>query len=153
MVNSVAKDEQDGDVDMKVRIFPNAKKKKVTVPYPLSDVKNWNSKSGKTFGHTFLTHGQKERKNLEGRLETGNGEQGCWLDNDAVAAYLETLKTTIDSMGIGEAQTFPLPSGLGIVIYKDTSTNEIIEYPAVEMKLIRGSSKARAFIKTAFPIK
>lgn len=88
--------------------------------------------------------------NLVGRIEK-KGPQGHWLDDEKAAKYLESLKEEIAALKPDEAKDFDLPEGLGQVISKGEN-GEIITTQAVKMRVVRGSKKAQAFIKSAFPI-
>lgn len=51
-----------------------------------------------------------------------------------------------------QAKDFDLPAGLGEVLSR-SSTGEIIRENVTRVRIVRGSQKQRAFIKTAFPVK
>ena len=117
--------------------------------FGLDKVKNWASKTGTTFGHSFTRHGKKAYQSLIGRLETGK-PQGYWLNDAAGSQHLESLKEAIAGLKPGEAKTFDLPAGVGEVLTKN-STGEIIRTEATKVTVVRGSEKSNSFIKTAFP--
>jgi RHS repeat-associated protein len=77
---------------------------------------NWDSKSVKTWGHSFKTHGAgvKNTRSLTDRARSTGNEQGQWLDNDAAADFLREVHTP----GAGPFSV-RLPEGLGQVIKPD----------------------------------
>jgi RHS repeat-associated protein len=79
---------------------------------------NWASKSVKTWGHTFKTHGAGAKKTqaLTDRARSTGNEQGQWLDDDAAAEFLKGLHVE----GAGP-RSVRIPDGLGQVIMPDGS--------------------------------
>ena len=66
------------------------------------------------------------------------------------ANFLENLQSKIDAIPWGEYKVFDLEPGLGLVLMKDES-GKVVKKRASKVKIVKGSSKARAFIKTAYP--
>ncbi|WP_328606858.1 polymorphic toxin-type HINT domain-containing protein [Amycolatopsis sp. NBC_00345] len=105
-----------------------------------TDCVNWSPKSIKTFGHTFNTHGAgaKNTRSLIDRARSTGNQQGQWLDNDAVAEFLQGVH--VEGAGPRSVQ---IPEGLGQVIMPDGSI-----VPARAATLVPSPG---GLYKTAFP--
>ncbi|RFM28379.1 hypothetical protein DXN04_34310 [Chitinophaga silvisoli] len=85
---------------------------------------NWSSKSSKTFGHTFIEHGQK--RSVESMADRSRSRQdkmpiGRWLNDEKAAAFIKRIFNTLKP---GE-NIVNIPDGLGEVIYQD-KTREVV---------------------------
>ncbi len=121
------------------------------VCFPLDKVVSWAWKSGKTFGHTFKMHGKNQYKKLIGRLSSGASKQGHFLDNEKAAKFLESIQAEISIMKPGTSRVFHgLPTGVGEVLTKN-ATGKVVNIATTSVRVVRGSSKSRSFIKTAYP--
>ncbi|MFF3389895.1 hypothetical protein ACFYW1_02905 [Streptomyces sp. NPDC002669] len=105
------------------------------------DCVNWSSRSVKTFGHTFKTHGAgaKNTKALTDRARSTGNQQGQWLDNEAAAQFLRSVHVP----GSGP-RTVRIPDGLGQVIMPDGTIS-----PARAATLVPGPG---GFYRTAYPV-
>lgn len=99
---------------------------------------NW--KSVKAFQHAFGKHGQgaKVTRSLMDTARSTGKAQGQWLDNQAAADLLQSLRGGIDG-----PTSVPIPTGLGQVVKADGA---IVE--ATHATLVPGPN---GFI-TAYPI-
>ncbi|MFF9570471.1 hypothetical protein [Streptomyces sp. NPDC014685] len=102
---------------------------------------NWSSRSVKTFGHTFKTHGAgaKNTKALTDRARSTGNQQGQWLDNEAAAQFLRSVHVP----GSGP-RTVRIPEGLGQVIMPDGTIS-----PARAATLVPSPG---GFYRTAYPV-
>jgi RHS repeat-associated protein len=105
-----------------------------------SGIKGITWKSVKAFGHTFSKHGQgaKITRRLIGRAAKTGDNQGQWLDNEAAAAFLQTIGP------VSGPTSVRLPAGLGHVITPDGNI-----VPAAHALIIPFPNGG---IRTAFPI-
>ncbi|MFB6504376.1 MULTISPECIES: hypothetical protein [unclassified Streptomyces] len=105
------------------------------------DCVNWSSRSVKTFGHTFKTHGAgaKNTKALTDRARSTGNQQGQWLDNEAAAQFLRSVHVP----GSGP-RTVRIPDGLGQVIMPDGTIS-----PARAATLVPSPG---GFYRTAYPV-
>jgi hypothetical protein len=108
---------------------------------------NWSSKSGKTFGHTFIEHGQK--KSVESMADRSRSRPdkmpiGRWLNDEKAAAFIKSIFNTLKP---GE-NIVNIPDGLGEVIYQD-KTREVVN----RAKIILTPNREPFLIRTGYPIK
>ncbi|MFE7618030.1 hypothetical protein [Streptomyces sp. NPDC057496] len=113
----------------------------VALPVGDENCVNWSSRSVKTFGHTFKTHGAgaKNTKALTDRARSTGNQQGQWLDNEAAAQFLRSVHVP----GSGP-RTVRIPDGLGQVIMPDGTVS-----PARAATLVPGPG---GFYRTAYPV-
>jgi hypothetical protein len=108
----------------------------------IKGVINWSSKSVKTFGHTFLKHGQNNFKKLQEVARQKNISQGIWK-NDKEAAKL--IEQNFNKLKVGE-NIIDLPKGLGQVIKPDGSVVE-----ATKAIIIKNPDGSTNILTTAYP--
>jgi hypothetical protein len=100
---------------------------------------NWSPKSKPTWGHTFLTHGERKASSLLGRAAGTGQAQGMWLDDEAAAHFLGAERPYIQG-----PTSVRLPPGLGQMIRPDGKL-----VPATRATLV--PSPGGGF-RSAFPI-
>jgi len=109
----------------------------------LSELINWNWKSSKTFGHSFLTHGEKNFKSLVDRARGTGKPQGLWKNNEDAA---NLIKNNYDTLQVGK-NTVDIPRGLGQVIKPDGTAVD-----ATQATIVKNPPGAQNLINTAYPI-
>ncbi|MGW3346310.1 RHS repeat domain-containing protein [Nonomuraea rubra] len=99
---------------------------------------NWKWNSVKTFGHTFSDHG-KSVAQLADRARKKGKPQGRWIDNEAAAAFLESV--WVEGAG---SRVVEIPAGLGQMVFEDGETRM-----ATRARLVPSKN---GLYRTAFPI-
>jgi hypothetical protein len=80
---------------------------------------NTNPDSVPTWGHTFLRHGEGNKKFLDlvGRAGGVGGPQGQWLNNEMAADILAAYRPYVEG-----ASVIPIPPGVGRVVLPSGKT-------------------------------